>query len=134
MIENYMDYTDDQCMNIFTQNQKDRVNAVLTSSIRRASLLTSTVWQETNSVAGVNTLNNLSLYPNPANSVVNISVQNNDLPDSYTVYNNLGQTVAQSKISSSANLAVNTSAYSNGVYFIKVDKGGQSKTLTFVKN
>lgn len=134
MIENYMDYTDDQCMNIFTQNQKGRVNAVLASSIRRASLLTSTVWQETNSVAGVNTLNSLSLYPNPATSVVNISVQGNDLPDGYVVYNSLGQTVAQEKISSSANLAVNTSAYSNGVYFIKVNKGSQSKTLTFVKN
>ena len=38
MIENYMDYTDDSCMNIFTQNQKDRMDAVMTNSPRRSSL------------------------------------------------------------------------------------------------
>lgn len=41
MFENYMDYTDDTCMNIFTQNQLDRFNTVLTNSIRRKELLTS---------------------------------------------------------------------------------------------
>ncbi len=41
MIENYMDYTFDSCMNIFTQNQKDRMIAVLANSPRRASLVTS---------------------------------------------------------------------------------------------
>ena len=42
MIENYMDYTDDSCMNIFTKNQKDRMDAVMTNSPRRKSLKTST--------------------------------------------------------------------------------------------
>lgn len=41
MIENYMDYTDDTCMNIFTQNQKDRMDVVMTNSPRRFSLKTS---------------------------------------------------------------------------------------------
>lgn len=40
-VENYMDYSDDLCMNIFTQDQKDRVLTVLTNSIRRANLVTS---------------------------------------------------------------------------------------------
>ena len=43
MVRNYMDYTDDSCMNIFTQNQKDRMLAVLMNSPRRDDLLTSTV-------------------------------------------------------------------------------------------
>jgi hypothetical protein len=42
MVENYMDYTDDTCMNIFTQNQKDRITAVMTNSPRRNTLKTST--------------------------------------------------------------------------------------------
>lgn len=42
MIENYMDYTDDACMNIFTQNQKDRILTVMNNSPRRSSLKTST--------------------------------------------------------------------------------------------
>lgn len=42
MVENYMDYTDDTCMNIFTQNQKDRMVVVMDNSPRRLSLRTST--------------------------------------------------------------------------------------------
>jgi hypothetical protein len=39
MIENFMDYSPDQCMNIFTQDQKARVRAILEISTRRKKLL-----------------------------------------------------------------------------------------------
>jgi hypothetical protein len=39
MIENYMDYTEDQCMSLFTQDQKDRMRQVLRNSIRRKELV-----------------------------------------------------------------------------------------------
>lgn len=42
MIQNYMDYTDDACMNIFTIEQKARITSVMNSMQRRASLKTST--------------------------------------------------------------------------------------------
>ncbi|MDI9257903.1 M43 family zinc metalloprotease [Flavobacterium sedimenticola] len=41
MIENYMDYTSDDCTNVFTQNQKDRMVTVLQNASRRVSLLSS---------------------------------------------------------------------------------------------
>jgi gliding motility-associated-like protein len=41
MIENYMDYTKDACMNIFTQDQKTRMLTVLTNSPRRKELVNS---------------------------------------------------------------------------------------------
>ena len=41
MIENYMDYTDDLCMNIFTNDQKTRMRTVLESSPLRVSLINS---------------------------------------------------------------------------------------------
>jgi hypothetical protein len=41
MVENYMDYTNDECMNIFTNDQKARMITVINNSIRRKSLQTS---------------------------------------------------------------------------------------------
>ncbi len=40
MIENYLDYSDDACMNIFTNDQNSRIQAVLTNSPRRMELST----------------------------------------------------------------------------------------------
>lgn len=39
MIENFLDYTVDSCMNVFTQDQKSRVRAILEISERRKNLL-----------------------------------------------------------------------------------------------
>jgi len=131
MIENYMDYTNDTCMNIFTQNQKNRMLGVLASAPRRASLTTSDVWlakEEFTALSGIN------VYPNPANDVLNITASNGELPENYTIHNSLGQVIASAKISTEADLSINTAGYSSGIYFIKVNKGNQSKTLKFVKN
>lgn len=38
MFQNYMDYTDDVCMNLFTEDQKTRMRVVLDNSPRRESL------------------------------------------------------------------------------------------------
>jgi len=41
--ENYMDYSDDSCMDMFTQDQKDRLIATLLNADRRVGLLSSNV-------------------------------------------------------------------------------------------
>lgn len=45
MVANYMDYSDDQCQNIFTQDQRTRMRTALRNAVRRSELLTSTVCQ-----------------------------------------------------------------------------------------
>ncbi|MFT3794982.1 T9SS type A sorting domain-containing protein [Flavobacterium sp.] len=56
------------------------------------------------------------------------------MPEAYTIYNSLGQTVASQKVQSTSNLTINTSSFANGVYFIRVTKENASKTLQFIRN
>lgn len=42
MVENYMDYTDDNCMDVFTADQKIRIRTVMTVGTRRMTLPAST--------------------------------------------------------------------------------------------
>ncbi|WP_162555661.1 T9SS-dependent choice-of-anchor J family protein [Reichenbachiella versicolor] len=41
MFQNYMDYTNDECMNLFTEDQSTRMNIILENSPRRKSLFSS---------------------------------------------------------------------------------------------
>ncbi|WP_274474837.1 M43 family zinc metalloprotease [Mangrovimonas aestuarii] len=77
--------------------------------------------------------NEVKVYPNPAKDVLNIKVNNNDLPDSYVVYNVLGQRVATKTISSVSDLSINTSELSNGMYFVKLSKQNANMSIPFIK-
>ncbi len=80
-------------------------------------------------------LNNITLYPNPATDILNIAVSDSSqLPDSYMVYNSLGQILTQKKVNSDNDLKINTSGFSAGVYIIRLAKDNESKMLQFVKN
>ena len=132
MTANYMDYTNDTCMNIFTLNQKARILAVLQNSPRRSTLPASLGCQAPLATDSFEMLEGMNLSPNPANSFVAINT-NKDLPDSYTVYNSLGQVVASQKVHANADLTINTADFAQGVYFIRIAKDDAAKTLQFIK-
>ena len=80
------------------------------------------------------TSNDMYLYPNPTKGTLNIKVSRNfGLPNSYTIYNYLGQIISQKNVSNENDLSINTSTLSNGVYFIMIVKEDQKKTLQFIK-
>lgn len=77
-------------------------------------------------------LNTIKLYPNPANNILNIAANENNLPENYTVYNSLGQVMDNGAITSTTQ-SLNIADYASGIYFVKLAKGDQSKTLQFIK-
>lgn len=74
----------------------------------------------------------ISIYPNPSKGILNIKTTS-DLPDNYTIYNVLGQVVSSKSIRSNADLMINTSEFSNGMYFIKINKNDQAISIPFIK-
>lgn len=135
MTENYMDYSNDTCMNTFTIDQKARIVAVFENSPRRSSLKTSTVCQSPLGSEQFNEVNFLSIYPNPANDVLNISIGSTDtLPNSYSIYNALGQVVLNKKIQSTSDLSIDINGITSGIYFVRVEVQNKFKTLKFIKN
>jgi hypothetical protein len=65
-----------------------------------------------------NTIENFSIYPNPANDAVTINFKNFT---ALSVVNLFGQTIYSENIEGLSSTMLNTSEYANGVYFIKVD-------------
>ena len=79
-------------------------------------------------------LDAISLYPNPTNGILNVSVPSEFGTDiNYEIFNNIGQTIEKSK-STNSEFSINTSSMSSGVYFIKLQTEAGLKTLRFVKN
>lgn len=88
---------------------------------------------DTTALPATNGNGGISLYPNPANSVINIVTPGQTaLPESYTVYNSLGQVVGNGKVSGNSQ-PVSISTYANGVYFIKLQGTAGTQTLQFIK-
>jgi hypothetical protein len=79
---------------------------------------------------GSNILENISIYPNPANTSLNVANAENSTIE---IYNILGQ-VLYSKSNISIQEEVQVSHFNQGTYFIKLTHGNAVKTSKFLKN
>ncbi|MCE7064737.1 T9SS type A sorting domain-containing protein [Dyadobacter sp. CY326] len=122
MIENYMDYSPDACMSVFTNDQKERMHAVLQLSPRRAKLV------EYSKISGDNLL--VELYPNPVSDqlTANIYTPNYQI-FTVNVFDQRGHRI----VSDAVNLNyLDVNKFPSGLYFYKVSSGGQTITKRFV--
>jgi uncharacterized repeat protein (TIGR01451 family) len=82
-----------------------------------------------------NDANQLKVFPNPANELLNINLQNSVI-ENCIISNALGQTVFSSanEINSNHKIQLNISHLSAGVYFVKVSAGDGSFNAKFIKS
>jgi len=141
MYMNYMDFTDDLGMHMFTYGQRDRMRTVFAPGGFRYVLLSTTAASvaalstdtPTRATASIERPRMLNLYPNPAVSQVSVKMSDADcLGSMLEVYDQTGQRVMTSRVTD-LSFGLDVSHLSSGVYFIRINDGKASSGYKFVK-
>jgi Pregnancy-associated plasma protein-A/Secretion system C-terminal sorting domain len=139
MYMNYMDFSDDACMYMFTKGQRSRMRVLFESGGPRNGLLFSNGLNG-NGLPLKDTISNreagfdLILYPNPALNAITVQLKENasSFGRKIIIYNRLGQIVMKANCVSKLQ-QLNISALHTGLYFIKVDGVEGSRMKNFIK-
>lgn len=122
-------------IHIYTANGTYTVTLIVTGS----NGCTDTTTQVINFVSGVEeeaAIGGMTLYPNPANDMVNITFNMNSGADvNIFAYDMTGKVLVnedQDLASGTTNVQYNTSEWSNGVYFFRVTENGVSNTVRMI--
>lgn len=129
MIENYMDYSDDRCLNMFTHHQIDVMHAMLQTSragIADVIVNGATAIKETTPVA------NIAVFPNPTNSNLQITLPAQVNGVQFTLLNAFGQKLEEGTLLNSTSLDV--SSKPAGLYFLRFSYNGTQSVKKFQKN
>ncbi len=121
MFMNYMDYTDDDCMNLFTNGQKARILGTLNGV--RASLKSSLGWIPI-SLKEMSLINEVSVFPNPTSTgKINLKVRLSDNTQmSISVYDVFGKNVysrTENNISEFSS-EIDLSKFNPGIYILRI--------------
>ena len=139
MYQNYMDFSNDASMNLFTQGQKQRMialfqpggphYAILSSTALTGIPLKDTLSADEGSGSGFS----VSLYPNPSTDHINVNFSDNSVMGSeLEIFNQLGIKLSSSIIQG-LNLSVNVSSFPKGLYFVRVNKAQGALIKKFIK-
>ena len=132
MFMNYMDYTDDACMNMYTMGQSVRMNVVLDSL--RTSIHTSIGCSAPISVNEIDGGKQISVYPNPAQSEIHFRcVGTISEKISLSICDVTGKEIlSMNNFSCTNSSSVNVSIFDAGVYFLRLTGKNFSSVSRFV--
>ncbi|HET6256927.1 MAG TPA: M43 family zinc metalloprotease [Puia sp.] len=131
----YMDFTDDIGMHLFTFGQRDRMRSLFAPGGFRYPLLSSTVpIAVADSVAAsADGGGGISVFPNPAVSSVTVKLADpTSMGGLLEVYDQLGRKVAVVRITSMV-MQLDVSGWAGGVYFVRVEGGKKGAAIKLLK-
>ena len=121
MYQNYMDYTEDVALVMFTNGQFDRMEAALSTSPDRKLLLQSTTYLPPPPFV-IDATKGYSITPNPFNNTVTIRLQQSNPPLQYIKFISTDGQIIQSASygggTTQSTLNFNLSSVSKGVYIV----------------
>ncbi len=130
MYMNYMDYSDDSCLNMFTLGQATRMESALNNE--RIGLLTSLGCSAPLALNSFDLENQILIYPNPNNGIFSINLNNTTISDFNLIVTDLsGKTVKNTEIKNSK---IDLTELPNGTYVIKIIKQEKSFTKKIIIN
>ncbi|MGN6543019.1 MAG: M43 family zinc metalloprotease [Ginsengibacter sp.] len=139
MFMNYMDFSNDACMNLFTQGQKAEMRSLFASGGLRNSFLNSTVCDSSNAEAGplpkpIDSVLKIIIYPNPFNNVIYVTAnQDKDIVGKVLkLYSITGKLYLKQTIES-ANTVANVNNLPSGIYILKIQGKNDEHVYKVVK-
>lgn len=140
MFMNFMDFTDDACMNLFTIGQKNKMRSLFTQGGLKNSFLNSTACDSSVIQRGPVLRDTLaapisvSLYPNPVTNFLVVESNNElDITGKQIKILNMYGTTAITKVLTSQKNYITTAHLPVGIYFLQIGEGDRKKMIKFVK-
>jgi hypothetical protein len=140
MFMNFMDFTDDACMYMFTHGQAIKMRSQFAIGGARNSFLNSSVCDSNSVQRGATVIDpvvtkiTISIFPNPATKYINLETKSaTDLIGETIKICNVYGGVVKSQILMAQKTTIAIDNLSAGIYFIKLGDGKENKTLRFVK-
>lgn len=140
MFMNFMDMTDDACMNMFTVGQKNKMRSLFALGNSKNSFLDAAVCDSNNAenaplpeLPSKNDSLLITAYPNPFINVINITaVNSSDLTGKTIQLFNVSGNLVLSQVGTSSKTILNVGHLPSGMYILKIE-GTKTLILKMIK-
>jgi len=128
-IENYMDYSDESCQNMFSQGQVNIMRAVL-ATVRNELVTTIPA-----SVSELGRAVNVQLYPNPTDGQLTVTWESNSIsPTRVSVIDALGREIHSQSAAETEKLQLNLGHLQSGIYSVHLRADDWQRTMRLLLN